>query len=209
MKDLILMGKQGSGKGTQAEILAKRYGFEILETGEALRTLAEEKSPLGREISEAQERGDLVSTEVVMKIVLDTLSKVEENVPVIFDGIPRSEGQRIEFEKLLAENKREFHALEIWISDEEAIDRVLIRAKCNDCQKNFGSREDLCPDCGSRDIFRRTDDTPTSIRHRLDIFQKKTAPLVAAWKKQGKFDTVDGGGDPRDVTERMIETLEL
>ncbi len=209
MTDLILVGKQGSGKGTQAKLLAQKFGFKIFETGGALRTIAQEDSELGREVLAITTRGDLVPNEVVMKIVSDFLSKLEGDVPVIFDGIPRSEEQRITLENLIKEKGREFRALEIKLSNEEALARLTIRAQCVECGANFGSIEDICPKCGSENISRRADDTPESISNRLDNFEKFTAPLLSAWKESGKLVSVNGEQDIDLVTEEMLEKLEL
>jgi len=209
MTDLILIGKQGSGKGTQAKILAKRFGFEIFETGGALRAIAKEDSELGREVLAITTRGDLVPNEVVMKIVSDFLQKLTGDAPVIFDGIPRSEEQRVSLEKLITEKGREFRGLEVRLSNEEALGRLSIRAQCGDCGENFGSEEDVCPKCGSVNVSRRADDNPESISKRLDNFDKFTAPLLSVWKDQGKLVSVNGEQDVDLVTEEMLEKLEL
>ena len=209
MTDLILIGKQGSGKGTQAKILAKRFGFEIFETGGALRAIAKEDSELGREVLAITTRGDLVPNEVVMKIVSDFLQKLTGDAPVIFDGIPRSEEQRVSLEKLITEKGRAFRGLEVRLSNEEALGRLSIRAQCGDCGENFGSVEDVCPKCGSVNVSRRADDNPESISKRLDNFDKFTAPLLSVWKDQGKLVSVNGEQDVDLVTEEMLEKLEL
>ena len=209
MTDLILIGKQGSGKGTQAKILAEKFGFRIFETGGALRAIAKEDFDLGREVLAITTRGDLVPNEVVMKIVSDFLSKLEGDAPVIFDGIPRSEEQRLSLEKLLQEQGRDFRALEVRLSDEEAIARLSIRAHCEDCGANFGSPEDVCPKCGSTNISRRADDNPESISKRLENFEKFTAPLLSVWKSQGKLVSVNGEQDIDMVTQEMLEKLGL
>jgi adenylate kinase len=209
MTDLILVGKQGSGKGTQAKILAEKFGFEIFETGGALRSIAKENSALGREVLAITTRGDLVPNEVVMKIVSDFLSKLKGDAPVIFDGIPRSDEQRITLEQLLKEKNREFRALEVRLSDTEALARLSIRAHCEDCGANFGSKKNVCPKCGSTNVSRRADDMPEAISKRLENFEKFTAPLLAVWKKCGKLISVNGEQDVDLVTEEMLKKLEL
>ena len=208
-KDLILVGKQGSGKGTQAKILAKKLGFKIFETGAALRKIATEDSDLGREVLDITSRGDLVSNDIVMKIVEDFLANLEENTPVIFDGIPRSEVQRESLEKLLQENSRDFVALEIKLSNDEALNRLIIRAHCNDCGANFGSADDLCPKCGSENISRRNDDNPDAIMNRLKNFDEYTFPLLEEWEKDGKLVSVNGEQDIAKVTEDIFAALGL
>ncbi len=209
MTDLILVGKQGSGKGTQAKILAEKFGFKIFETGGALRAIAKEDSDLGREVLAITTRGDLVPNEVVMKIVSDFLSKLKGDVPVVFDGIPRSEEQRKSLEKLLEENGREFRALEVRLSNKEALARLSVRAQCGDCGANFGSPEDICTKCGSTNVSRRADDTPEAISKRLDNFEKFTAPLLSVWKECGKLISVNGEQKRELVTAEMLEQLKL
>jgi adenylate kinase len=209
MTDLILIGKQGSGKGTQAKILAEKFGFEIFETGGALRAIAREDSDLGREVLAITTRGDLVPNEVVMKIVSDFLSKINAVAPVIFDGIPRSEEQRVSLEKLLEEKGRKFRALEVRLSNEEALERLSMRAKCEDCGANFGSKKDVCPKCDSTNVSRRADDTPEAISKRLENFEKFTAPLLSVWESQGKLVSVNGEQDIEMVTQEVLEKLGL
>ncbi len=209
MTDLILVGKQGCGKGTQAKILAEKYGYKIFETGGALRAIAKEDSALGREVLDITTRGDLVPNEVVMRLVEDFIKKIDGVSPVIFDGVPRSEEQRITLEALLKEMNREFRALEISISDKEGVARLSIRAKCEDCGANFGSKDDVCPDCDSTNISRRADDNPESIMNRLRVYAEKTEPLLAEWEKQGRLVSVNGEQGVEKVTQEMIEKLGL
>lgn len=208
-KDLILIGKQGSGKGTQAKILAKRFGFQIFETGGALRAIAKEDSELGRTVKDITTRGDLVPNEVVMDIVRDFLENNASNGPVIFDGIPRSEEQRVTLEALLSDMGREFQALEIRLTNEEALHRLMLRATCDDCGLSFGSEDDICPKCGSENISRRADDNPDSIMKRLENFDKYTAPLMEIWREAGKMVSVNGEQSVEGVTIEMLEQLGL
>ena len=206
-KDIILVGKQGSGKGTQAKILAKKLGFKIFETGAALREIAQQDTDLGREVLDITSRGDLVSNDIVMKIVEDFLANLEKDTPVIFDGIPRSEVQRESLEELLAKNSRDFVVIEIKLSNEEALNRLIIRAKCDDCGANFGSPEDICPKCGSENISRRNDDNPDAIMNRLKNFDEYTYPLLEEWEKSGKLISVDGEQSVEEVSQEILSKL--
>ncbi len=208
-KDIILVGKQGSGKGTQAQIIAKKLGFKIFETGGALRAIAKEDSDLGREVLDITSRGDLVSNDIVMRIVEDFLNNLEGDVSVIFDGIPRSDVQRESLENLLEKSSRDFIALEIKLSNEEALHRLIIRAKCDDCGNNFGSEDDICPKCGSENISRRNDDNPDAIMNRLNNFDEYTLPLLDKWKNAGKLLSVDGEQDIAKVTEEVFKVLKV
>lgn len=185
MKDLILVGIQGSGKGTQARILAEKFGYQIFETGAALRAIAKEDSDLGHKVKEITNRGDLVPNDIVMEIVEDFLSKHDSDKPVIFDGIPRSEAQRQSLEKLLESHDREFAVLEIQLSEEEAMKRMMQRAE----QEG------------------REDDTPEVMRKRIENFHQYTAPLLEIWKQQGRVIEIDGEQSIQDVTSEILEKL--
>lgn len=206
MKDLILIGKQGSGKGTQGTLLAKRFQFNVFETGAELRKIAKEESELGHAVKKITEMGDLVPNELVMQIVENFVQKAEKETPIIFDGIPRSEEQRISLEDVLEKANRKFHALEIKLSEEEAMKRLLIRAKCVDCGANFGG--EICPKCGSKNIIRRNDDNEKAIKKRLLNFENITLPLLKNWETRGLLISVNGEQKPSKVTEEILEKLQ-
>jgi len=185
MKDLILIGIQGSGKGTQAKILAEKFGYQIFETGKILRTLAKSGTDLGNKIKEITTRGDLVSNELVMEIVEDFINKIERDKPVIFDGIPRSEEQRVNLEALIAKKSRDFQVLEINLSEEEAFIRLMKRAE----------------------IEGRADDNPESIKKRIASFHEFTQPLLQVWKDNNQCITVNGEQNIAAVTTEILEKL--
>ena len=205
MKDLILIGKQGAGKGTMGEFLIEEFGFKQFETGGALRKIAQEDSELGRKVKDITTRGDLVPNEIVMEIVREFLKNVPGDTPVLFDGIPRSEIQRESLEAELTNANRDFMALELQLNNDVAIERLTIRCKCNACGKTFGG--EVCPACGSTDIFRRADDNEAAIRKRLDNFDLHTAPLLEYWRKEGKLISVDGIGSIEKVWKDVKEAL--
>jgi len=185
MKDLILVGIQGSGKGTQARILAEKFGYKIFETGGVLRAMAKEKSPLGQKVKAITEAGELVPNEIVMEIVEDFLSKISSTTPIIFDGIPRSDVQRESLEKLLAGHKRKFLGLEIYLSESEALKRLLKRAE----------------------IEGRADDTLEVIQKRIQNFYAYTKPLLEVWRNQKKLISITGEQSIEKVTEEIMEKL--
>ena len=187
MKDLILIGRQGSGKGTQGKILAEKFGYHIFVTGDALRAIAQEDSELGREVKAITERGDLVSNEIVMAIVADFISKLDEGTPVIFDGIPRSNEQRITLEEELSKAGRKFIALEIRLSNDEAFERLMKRAE----------------------LEGRADDNPESIKKRLENFEIHTAPIVDHWQAENKLVSVDGNQSVDAVTQEVLTHFDI
>ncbi len=205
MKDLIIVGKQGAGKGTMGELLVEKYGYQVFETGAELRKIAQSDTDLGRQVKEITTRGDLVPNEVVMEIVQEFLAGIDSGTPVLFDGIPRSEPQRVSLEAEIEKAGRDFEVLELELSNEVAITRLLRRAKCNACGKTFGG--DTCPHCGSTDISRRADDNEEAIKKRLENFDAHTSPLLDVWKDQGRLVSVDGSGSIEEVWKSIEKTL--
>ncbi len=185
MKDLILVGIQGSGKGTQAKILAKKHGYQIFETGGALRGIAAEDSELGRQVKEITTRGDLVSNEIVMAIVADFIAKLDGSSPVIFDGIPRSEEQRVSLETLLENKGRSFEVLAVELSEKEAFKRMFKRAE----------------------LEGRADDNETSMKKRIANFYEFTAPMLETWRKAGKLIQICGEHSIEEVSEKIGKVL--
>lgn len=185
-KSLIFVGPQGSGKGTQARLLVDRFGYVLFETGAVLREMAQEDSPLGNQIREITTRGDLVSNEVVMEVVRDFVAK-NTGKKIIFDGIPRSEEQRISLEALLEDVGIEFQVVEITLSQEKCVERLMKRAE----------------------IEGRADDNPESIAKRLENFQLHTKPLIEAWRDQGRLIPINGDQSPTDVDAEIQEKLGL
>ena len=181
--DIIFIGKQGSGKGTQSQLLIKDHPYSVFETGGALRAIAQEDSDLGKKVLEITQRGDLVPNEIVMDIVNDFLDKNAANGPVIFDGIPRSEEQRVSLEALLKEAGREFIAVELTLDNEVAVKRMLSRG--------------------------RQDDTPEAITKRLENFDAYTAPLIEVWREQGKLKTIDGNLSIEEGQAQLRKVLGL
>ncbi len=180
MQDIILIGRQGSGKGTQGKILAEKFGYQIFETGGALRQMAQQDSDLGRQVKEITGRGDLVSNEIVMAIVRDFLSNLDPATPVIFDGIPRSEIQRESLETELEAAGRNWNALEIRISNEEAVHRLLKRAE----------------------IEGRADDNITAIQKRLENFETHTQPILDIWAERDLLVAINGKAEIDQRSQR-------
>lgn len=187
MKDIILIGRQGSGKGTQGKILAEKFGYHIFETGSALREIAQQDSALGQQVKEITGRGDLVSNEIVMEIVREFLAGLSPSTPVIFDGIPRSEIQRESLEIELEKANRDWNALEIRISNEEAVHRLLKRAE----------------------IEGRADDNIVAIQKRLENFETHTQPILDIWAERDLLVAINGKAEIDLVHAAVVEALEL
>lgn len=187
MKDIILIGRQGSGKGTQGKILAKKYGYKIFETGGALREMAKEDSELGRKVNDITSRGDLVPNEIVMEIVADFLTSTDDKTPVIFDGIPRSVEQQESLDKEIEKVGRSYVALQIELTTDAAVQRLLERGK----------------------LEGRADDNIVAIQKRIENFEMHTIPVIKNYEEKGLLISVDGNQDLEKVTKSVVKALDL
>lgn len=185
MKDVILVGIQGSGKGTQAKILQKK-GFQILETGEFFRGLRDNKSELAKRVIATIDKGEYVDDQTVMEIVEGLLAGMNASRPILYDGIPRSEPQRLALEEVLEKKEREFQVLSIKISEEEAFDRLKKRAHTEG----------------------RKDDTIEGITNRIQLFHEMTEPMIREWKKAGRVVEIDGTGTVEEITQRIDDAIQ-
>jgi adenylate kinase len=180
--NVVIFGIQGSGKGTQAKIMAERYNLATFETGEECRRLAKEDSPLGRKIKKIVEGGNLVSAQVIMEILDHFLAQVPADRNIIFDGIPRNQKQQKEFDKILKKWKREFVALNIQIPEEETLKRLYARG--------------------------RHDDTTEIIRNRIGIFQKNTTPVIEKYRTQHKVIDINGNQKIDQVAAEIHQKID-
>ncbi len=186
--DLLIFGIQGSGKGTQAKKLAAEYGYYIFEAGGELRKISASGSELGNRVKSYIDEGHLVPHEIIMQVVKEALLAQPQDKKILFDGIPRDQEQKKDFDFTMNELGREFHCVQILLNEEEAIQRVRGRAV----------KEGRADDADEEKIHRR-----------MELFKTKTLPVIQAYKEQGKLIEVDGSGKPEEVYEQMSHSVEL
>ena len=206
--DLVLFGMQGSGKGTQSKAIAEHCNLVIFETGAELRRLSSEDSELAQKVKAIIESGNLVPTEVVMEIITDFLHKLPAGKNALFDGIPRSDDQKEQFDALMTKEGRSFKGLLIELTEAEAVKRLTTRRMCPTCKTIFPAayEKETCEHDGST-LITRQDDTPDAIRVRLDTFLQKTVPVIEAYKAEGKMLIVKGEQAIEKVTTDIQEVL--
>ena len=183
--NLIFFGIQGSGKGTQAKLLAENLGYQIFETGGELRKLAKEDSDLGKKVKETIEAGHLVSSELVLEIVRNFIRKADKT-KIIFDGIPRNQDQYQSFMGILNEFNLEYTAVHFKLEKEEALTRLFKRAE----------------------IERRADDNEESIKRRIDIFYNDTLPLIENFAQTNKLIEVDASPTIEEIYQDLSSRLQ-
>jgi adenylate kinase len=208
--NILLFGKPGAGKGTQAPKLAEALGVPTLATGDVLRAALREGTPLGAKAKEYMDRGDLVPDEVILGIVGETLTKKEYKRGVILDGVVRTVPQAEGLTKVFKKMKRKLDAvLAFEIENEEIVRRLAGRTVCDKCQTPYMGREagTACEKCGGT-LVRRKDDEPDAIRNRLEVYERQTAPVFDWYQRQGtRVVSVQAVGDVRHVTSRALEAL--
>lgn len=198
---------QGSGKGTQGKILAERYGLKVFDMGGALRSMIASGSDLGNTIKDTVEGGNLVGDEIIMKVVEEFLEHEAKGANVLFDGIPRTMNQAEKLLALLGSHGRDAFALDIKISEREAIERLTKRRMCVNCKEIYPAfyKGDSCSECGGQLISRSDDGNIESINKRLQNFAAQTMPVIEDFYKRDRLIEVDGEQAIPDVTEEMID----
>ncbi len=208
---IVLFGPPGAGKGTQASPVAERLGVPKLATGDVLRAAVRDGTPRGLEAKAAMERGDLVPDEVILAIMEETLSKPDAAKGAILDGVVRTTPQAKGLSKMLKKLGRKVDAVLVFdVPDDELVRRLSGRTVCEKCQTPYTGREpgSACDRCGGT-LVRRADDEPQSIRNRLEVYRKQTAPVLDWYRENGvRIVTIDAVGSPDDVTKRALHAIE-
>jgi adenylate kinase len=208
--NIVLFGKPGAGKGTQAPKIAEALDVPTLATGNVLRAALKEGTPLGREAKSFMDRGDLVPDSVILGIVREELTRPEYARGVILDGVVRTIPQAEGLDAMLGSLGRKVDAVvSLEVPDEEIVRRMGSRTVCSTCQTPYSNLEPgaTCPNCGGV-AMRRTDDEPVAVRNRLKVFNTQTAPVFDWYKRNGaRLVTVDANGTVNEVTQRVLRAL--
>jgi adenylate kinase len=207
---IVLFGKPGAGKGTQAPLLAKALDIPTLATGDVLRAARRAGTALGKEAQSYMDRGDLVPDSVILGILREELAQPQYANGVILDGAVRTVPQAQGLNAMLATLSRKVDAvLALDIDNEEIVRRLSDRTVCENCQTPYTGRAvgSVCDKCGGA-LVRRKDDDPEAIRQRLRVYDAETAPVLDWYRKNGdKVVVIDAVGTVSDVTARALEAL--
>ncbi|HEY8697731.1 MAG TPA: adenylate kinase [Rhizomicrobium sp.] len=187
--NLVLFGPPGAGKGTQAKLLSEQRGLPQLSTGDMLRAAIAAGTELGKRCKTIMDRGDLVPDEIVIGIIAERYDQPDCRGGAIFDGFPRTIAQAEALDRMLAQRGlRIDHVIELRVNDEILLRRVEQRIK-----ESGGTT--------------RADDTPETLKARLEVYYKNTAPLIAYYRNQGKLKTVDGMAPIDEVAKAVAKAI--
>jgi adenylate kinase len=186
-----------------------------LSTGDMLRAAIEAKTPLGNEVREAMEAGQLVSDEIVVGIIADRIEEKDCAEGFMLDGFPRTLAQAEALDRMLEEGTRKLDAVvEMQVDDEKLVERITGRFTCAECNTGYHEQfkrpeqEGVCDKCGGSNFTRRDDDTEETVIARLQGYHEQTEPLLPYYRAKGVLLSVDGMAGIDDVTRQMNEVLD-
>ena len=211
---LVLVGPPGAGKGTQAQFLSSHLSIPKISTGDIFRDNVSHGTALGRRAQAYMERGDLVPDEITIAMVTDRLADDDDaGSGFLLDGFPRNVPQAETLKKLLsAWDTRLDVVLELVVDDDEVVRRLSGRRTCRRCGRVWHatfdppSRPDICDDCGG-ELFQRDDDREETIRHRIEVYQQQTSPLISFYADEGILLGIDATGPVDEITDRALNAL--
>jgi adenylate kinase len=212
---LIILGRQGAGKGTQCVRLSRHYVVPHISTGDMLRAAAREGSELGLTAKQIMDAGGLVGDEIMIGLVDERLRKADASTRgYILDGFPRTVAQAEALDDLLATKGLKLDAaVEIAVDDEALIGRIAGRFSCAECGAGYHDSfkqpktEGVCDECGGKEFARRSDDNADAVRTRLQAYHQQTAPLLPYYRDKGALKTVDGMADIDAVTDQIFKEI--
>ena len=209
---IVVLGKQGAGKGTQAVRLSRHYVVPHVATGDTFRAAVRSGSEFGQKAKQYLDAGDLVPDEVVIGMVKERLTRDDTtHRGFILDGFPRTVGQADALMQILVPRTLDV-VINLEIITSEVLGRLASRRVCSDCGANYSVADNpprvpgICDVCGG-DVVQRDDDTELAIRRRLELYERETAPLIAWFESRGLLSTVAGSGTPDEVTERLVDEV--
>jgi adenylate kinase len=208
--NLVVLGKQGAGKGTQSQLLCERYGLIHISTGDILRAAVQNGTPLGLQVKSILDAGELVSDDLVNQLVEDRFKEPDAQPGGVLDGFPRNIGQAQALEQILGEGGIKL-CIYIDLPDALVLQRLSSRRVCQECgttyvDSDIAAISGTCEVCGG-DVVQRSDDKPEAIQHRLEAFQRDTFPLLSFYEQRNLLVKVNGDQSVEKVATDIDELI--
>jgi adenylate kinase len=209
---LVMLGRQGAGKGTQCVRLSRHYVVPHISTGDMLRAAVKEGTELGKRASDLMAAGELVPDDIMIGIVEERLDKDDTTRRgYVLDGFPRTVEQADALADITSGRPLDV-VIDLDVPEASVLARLASRRVCADCGANYSTDAPprygwVCDNCGG-DVIQREDDTPEAITRRLAEYERKTAPLIAWYRERQLLEVVDGLGPADDVSQRLVSIVE-
>ena len=212
---IVLLGVPGSGKGTQAKLMAEKYRVPQISTGDILRAAVANKTEVGKKVAAVMAAGDLVSDDIVIDAVTDRLRGAESRRGFVLDGFPRNIPQAQELDTRLGWMGRPVQlVLHLAVEDDVVVKRVTGRLTCANCGAIFNkffsppAKRDVCDQCGSKKLEHRDDDNAKTVRARLASYERDTSPLISYYRAQHKLRTIPASGGTDGIFGAICEVVD-
>ncbi len=210
---IIMLGAPGAGKGTQAKMIAAKYGIPHISTGDIFRANIKNKTELGAKAKEYMDKGLLVPDELVVDLIMDRFKEDDCKNGYVLDGFPRTIPQAEALDSALSANGESIdYAINVEVPDENIVNRMSGRRACVGCGATYHIKynppkvEDKCDACNEALIL-RDDDKPETVLNRLSVYHEQTQPLIEYYTKKGVIAEVDGTVDMQDVFNAIVSIL--
>jgi len=211
---IVVLGPPGSGKGTRANIIGKIYGVPVITTGDMLRDAIAKGTEMGRLAEGYMNRGELVRDDIVIAVVEERLKKPDTDGGFVLDGFPRSVKQAEALDRILDEKGAELDAvLNVTARPETVMGRLTLRRSCPNCGAIYHLKDKppkvpgVCDECGTG-LIQRDDDREEIIRHRLEVYEERTRPILKRYERMGKVRETSGELDIEEIPGEIRRVLE-
>jgi adenylate kinase len=213
--NIILLGPPGSGKGTQAKRIEQKYGITQLATGDMLRSATLSGNQLGLRVKSIMDSGQLVPDNIIIDMIADRVEQPDCRYGFVLDGFPRTLAQAQALDQMLSRRSRQLdYVIEFEVDETVLVDRLAGRFICQQCGASYHERDNrpkvdgVCDACGGCEFICRADDRPETVRARLDVYHRQTAPILPYYRGRGILRPVDGMAEIGLVTREIEKILQ-
>jgi len=213
--NIILLGPPGSGKGTQAKRIEQKYGITQLATGDMLRAATLSGNQLGLRVKSIMDSGQLVPDNIIIDMIADRVEQPDCRYGFVLDGFPRTLAQAQALDQMLSRRSRQLdYVIEFEVDETALVDRLAGRFICRQCGASYHERDNrpkvdgVCDACGGCEFICRADDRPETVRARLDVYHRQTAPILPYYRERGILRPVDGMAEIGLVTREIEKILQ-